>query len=155
MKWLRSLEHLDRGFESHSRYIHVCLPSFCVSVVLCMLVVWSPVQGVLPIIYKIKETEVEQLFMDAVCSTGATGITKFKSVCSKSDSPSRGGSPCVCSKSDSPSHGGSPCVWEYLSWDLWGTGTDPINKLCSRPGQSIYNLRWKKPISSCLVLPFC
>jgi hypothetical protein len=59
---LRSLERWDRGFESHSR--NGCLYSeclFCVSVVLCvgrgLATGWSPVQGVLSTVYRIKKLE--------------------------------------------------------------------------------------------------
>jgi hypothetical protein len=52
---LRPLKHWDHGFESHSG--HVLL--FCVCVVLCvgsgLSTVWSPVQGVLPTVYRIKK----------------------------------------------------------------------------------------------------
>jgi hypothetical protein len=54
----RSLEHWDRGFESHSR--HDCLCAFILfCVVLCvrsgLATGWSPVQGVLLTVYKIKK----------------------------------------------------------------------------------------------------
>jgi hypothetical protein len=47
---LRSLEHWDRGIESHSRYVYVCLYSVCVvlRVGSGLTTGWSPVQGVLP-----------------------------------------------------------------------------------------------------------
>jgi hypothetical protein len=57
---LRLLKHWDRGFESHSR--HGCLYYvllFCDCVVLCvgrgLATDWSPVQGVLPTVYRIKK----------------------------------------------------------------------------------------------------
>jgi hypothetical protein len=57
---LRSLECRDRGFESHSRLC--CLYRarlFCVSVLLfvgrCPESGWFPVQGVLPVMYRIKK----------------------------------------------------------------------------------------------------
>jgi hypothetical protein len=60
MNCVRSLEGWDRGFESHSRHgclYRVCL--FCVCVVLCvgsgLATGWSPVQGVLPTVYRIKK----------------------------------------------------------------------------------------------------
>jgi hypothetical protein len=52
---LRSLERWDRGFESHSR--HGCLYSVCVflRVGSGLATGWSPVQGVLPTLYRIKK----------------------------------------------------------------------------------------------------
>jgi hypothetical protein len=46
MNCLRSLEHWDRGFESHSRHGCLCVRLFCVCVVLCvgsgLATGWSP-----------------------------------------------------------------------------------------------------------------
>jgi hypothetical protein len=57
---LRSLGSWDRGFESHSRHACLyCVSFFCVCVVLCvgrgLATGWSPVQGVLPTVYRIKK----------------------------------------------------------------------------------------------------
>jgi hypothetical protein len=60
MDCLRSLEGWDRGFKSHSGHgcLH-CVRTFCVCVVLCvgsgLATGWSPVQGVLPTMYRIKK----------------------------------------------------------------------------------------------------
>jgi hypothetical protein len=60
MNCLRSLEHWDRGFESHS--MHGCLyflRLFCVCVFLCVgrghSTDWSPFRGVLTTVYGIKK----------------------------------------------------------------------------------------------------
>jgi hypothetical protein len=57
MNRLRSLERWDRGSESHSR--HGCLCAFILFVVLCvgsgLATGRSPVQGVLPTVYKIEK----------------------------------------------------------------------------------------------------
>jgi hypothetical protein len=60
MNRFRSLERWDRGLESHSK--HGCQYSvhlFCVYVVLCvgrgLATSCSPVQGVLPTVYRIKK----------------------------------------------------------------------------------------------------
>jgi hypothetical protein len=49
---LRSLERLDRGFESHSKHGCLCVHLFCVRVLLCvgsgLATGWSLVQGILP-----------------------------------------------------------------------------------------------------------
>jgi hypothetical protein len=45
IKCLRSLEHCDRGFESHLK--HGCLFAFILCLC-CLASGWSPVQGVLP-----------------------------------------------------------------------------------------------------------
>jgi hypothetical protein len=50
---LRSLEHWDRGFEAHSS--HGCL---CACSGLAMG--WSPVQGVLPAVYRVKKQKKRQ-----------------------------------------------------------------------------------------------
>jgi hypothetical protein len=59
MNRLRSLESWDRGFEYHSRHGCLCVLLFCVYVVLCvgrgLATGWSPVQGVLPTVYRIKK----------------------------------------------------------------------------------------------------
>jgi hypothetical protein len=61
-QWTSRLRHerWDRGFESHSR--HGCLyyvRLFCVCILLCvgssLATNWSPVQGVLPAVYRIKK----------------------------------------------------------------------------------------------------
>jgi hypothetical protein len=60
MNCLPSLERWDRGFETHSRHgcLH-CVHLFCVCVVLCvgrgLATGLSPVQGVLPTVYRIKK----------------------------------------------------------------------------------------------------
>jgi hypothetical protein len=60
MNDLRSLESWDRGFESHSRHwcLH-CMRLFCVYIVLCvgrgLATGWSPIQGVLPTVFRIKK----------------------------------------------------------------------------------------------------
>jgi hypothetical protein len=59
MNRLRPLEHWDHGFESHSRYGWLCVHLFCVCVFLCvcsdLATGRSPVQGVLPTVYRIKK----------------------------------------------------------------------------------------------------
>jgi hypothetical protein len=59
MNCLRPLEHWDRGFESYSRHGYLCVCLFCVCAVLCLgrglATGWSPVQGLLPTVYRIKE----------------------------------------------------------------------------------------------------
>jgi hypothetical protein len=59
MNRFRPLEHWDHGFESHSRHGCLCVCLFCVSAVLCagsrLATGWSPVQGVLPNVYRIKK----------------------------------------------------------------------------------------------------
>jgi hypothetical protein len=56
MKCLRPFKHWDCGFESHPRY--GCLSAFILFVLSCvgggLATGWSPVQGVLPIVYKIR-----------------------------------------------------------------------------------------------------
>jgi hypothetical protein len=57
MKCLRPLEHWDCGFVSHSR--HGCLSAFILFVLSCvgsgLATGWSPGQGILPTVYKIKK----------------------------------------------------------------------------------------------------
>jgi hypothetical protein len=55
MKCLRPLQHCNHGFESHSTHgLSVFLPCLCCRVQLAALRHgWSPVQGVLPTVYKI------------------------------------------------------------------------------------------------------
>jgi hypothetical protein len=65
MNRLRPLEHWDRGFESHSRHGCVyCVRLFCVCVVLCvgrgLVTGWSPVQGVLLTVHRIKKLKCGQ-----------------------------------------------------------------------------------------------
>jgi hypothetical protein len=60
MNCLCSLERWARGFEYHSRHgCLYCVRLFCVCVVLCvgrgLATRWSPVQGVLPTVYRIKK----------------------------------------------------------------------------------------------------
>jgi hypothetical protein len=59
MNCVRWLERWDRGFESHSRHGCLCLRLICVCVVLYvgsdLAAGWSPVQGVLPAVYRIKK----------------------------------------------------------------------------------------------------
>jgi hypothetical protein len=61
MNYLCSLERWDRGFESHSRHgCLYCMRLFCVCVfVLCvgrgLAMGRSPVQGVLPTVYRMKK----------------------------------------------------------------------------------------------------
>jgi hypothetical protein len=61
MNCLRSLERWDRGFEFHSRHGCLCVCLFCVCVVLCvgsgLGTGWSPVQGVLPTVYGLRNRE--------------------------------------------------------------------------------------------------
>jgi hypothetical protein len=56
-QWPRSLEHWGRGLESHSRNGCLCVRLFCVCVVLCvrscLATGRSPVQGVLPSVYRL------------------------------------------------------------------------------------------------------
>jgi hypothetical protein len=56
---LRPLQRWDRGFESHFSYGCLCVRLFCVYVFLCvgsgLATVWSPVQEVLPTVYRIKK----------------------------------------------------------------------------------------------------
>jgi hypothetical protein len=52
MNRLRSLEHWDLGFESHSR--HGCLCTFILCVGSGLATGWSPVQGVLPTVYGLR-----------------------------------------------------------------------------------------------------
>jgi hypothetical protein len=63
MNCLRSLEHWDCGFESHSRHRCLCVRLFCVCGVLCvgsgLAMGWSHIQGVLPCVKKGCETEEE------------------------------------------------------------------------------------------------
>jgi hypothetical protein len=47
-----SLEHWDPGFESQSRYGYLCCLPLCVG--RGLVTGWSPVQGVLPTVYRIK-----------------------------------------------------------------------------------------------------
>jgi hypothetical protein len=56
----RSLERCDREFESHSRHRCLyCVHLFCVRVALCvgwgLVKGWSPVQGVLQSVYRLKK----------------------------------------------------------------------------------------------------
>jgi hypothetical protein len=72
---LRSLEHWDRGFESHSR--HGCLCAFILFVLSCigsgLATGWSPVQGVLLTVLKLRNWSETKRFTDALCSkVGAT-----------------------------------------------------------------------------------
>jgi hypothetical protein len=53
MKCLRPLKHCDREFESHSR--HGCLSAFILFLQLSC--VWSPVQEILRIVYKIQSSK--------------------------------------------------------------------------------------------------
>jgi hypothetical protein len=58
MNRLHPLEHWGRGFESHLRHGCLCVRLFCVCVVLCvgsgLPTGWSPVQGVLPTVYRLR-----------------------------------------------------------------------------------------------------
>jgi hypothetical protein len=59
MNCLHSLERWDHGFESHSRHGCPCAFILCFCVALCLgsglTMGWSPVQGVLQTVYKIKK----------------------------------------------------------------------------------------------------
>jgi hypothetical protein len=55
MNCLRSLEHLDRGCKSHSRHVCLCVRLFCVCVGSGLATGSSPVQGVLPTVFRIKK----------------------------------------------------------------------------------------------------
>jgi hypothetical protein len=63
MNCLRWLERCDRGIESHSMHVCLCMLLFCVCVVLCvdsgLATGWSLVQGVLPSVKKAYETQEE------------------------------------------------------------------------------------------------
>jgi hypothetical protein len=52
MNHLRPLENWDRGFESHSR--RRCLCAFVLCVGSGLATRWSPVQGVLPTVYRLR-----------------------------------------------------------------------------------------------------
>jgi hypothetical protein len=60
MKFLRPPKHWNRWFESHSVCVYSVFVLSCVGIGLTMGL--SPVQGVLPTVYKIKETEVKGAF---------------------------------------------------------------------------------------------
>jgi hypothetical protein len=51
MNYRRPLENWGRGFECHSR--HGCLCAFVLCVGSGLVTVWSPVEGVLPTVYRI------------------------------------------------------------------------------------------------------
>jgi hypothetical protein len=60
MNYLYSFERCGRGFESHSRHgCLYCVRLFCACVVLCvgngLATGWSPIQGVLRPVYRIKK----------------------------------------------------------------------------------------------------
>jgi hypothetical protein len=77
MNCLRTLERWDHGFESHSG--HRCLCAFILRFVLSCVssghaTGWYPVQGVLPIVLRLRNWSETKRFTDAVCSkVGATG----------------------------------------------------------------------------------
>jgi hypothetical protein len=52
MNCLRPLKHWDRGIESHSR--HGCLFAFILCVGRSLATGWSPVQGILPTVYRLR-----------------------------------------------------------------------------------------------------
>jgi hypothetical protein len=59
MNCLRPLEHWGPGFESHSRHGYLC--AFILCAVLCvgsgLATGWSPAQGILPTVYRIKKVK--------------------------------------------------------------------------------------------------
>jgi hypothetical protein len=76
MKCLRSLEHWDRGFESHSR--HGCLSLFilclCCPVLGSGLVTgWSPVQRILPTVFRLRNWK--SVVFSVVVSIGSVSVS--------------------------------------------------------------------------------
>jgi hypothetical protein len=60
MNCFRTLQRWDRGFEYHSRYGCLCL--FCVCIGSGLATGWSPIQGVLPTVYKNKKLKWNEAF---------------------------------------------------------------------------------------------